>query len=299
MQTEEIENLKKAGEIASKTIEYAKQIIKPGMKLLEIAEKIEAKILELGGKFAFPTNLSINEIAAHYTPSYNDETLASGLLKVDLGAHIDGFISDTAFSLNLEGNAEQKQENDKLIEASKQALQAAISVAAENIEIWKIGEAIHKTITEKGFSPIRNLSGHELKQFNLHAGVTIPNYNNNSSIKLAEGAYAIEPFATTGQGVVYDGKPSNIYKLIGRKPVRDSLAREILSYIEDEFLTLPFCSRWIVKKFSTRALISLRLLEQAGVLYHFPQLVEKMQKPVSQAEHTIIIYGGKVEVTTQ
>lgn len=298
MQAKEIEALRKAGKIAKQAVEYAKSIIKPGMKLLEIAEKIEAKIFELGGKPAFPVNLSINEIAAHYTPSYNDEALAQGLLKVDIGVHVDGFVADTAFSLNLEEDNQQIGINDKLIEASDDALKSAISVAGKNIEIWQIGEAIHKAITQRGFSPIRNLSGHELKQYNLHAGLTIPNYNNNNKTELEEGAYAIEPFATNGSGVVYDGKPSGIYKLVERKAVRDALARQILEHVEQEYETLPFCSRWLVKKFGTRSLISLSLLQQAKILHHFPQLVEKMQKPVSQAEHTLIVQD-KIEVTTQ
>ena len=139
---------------------------------MEIAEKIESKIIELGGKPAFPTNLSINEIAAHYTPSYNDETLAHGLLKVDLGVHIDGFISDTSFSLDLEDS----EENKKLIEASKKALEEAKKTIEKGIQINKIGKAIQETIESYGFSPIINLSGHQIEQYNLHAGLTIPKY---------------------------------------------------------------------------------------------------------------------------
>ena len=94
---ENIEKLKKAGAIARQVINYAKSFIKKDTPLLEIAEKIEAKIVELGGKPAFPVNLSINEVAAHSTPSFNDSSLAYGLLKVYIGVHIDGFVADTAF----------------------------------------------------------------------------------------------------------------------------------------------------------------------------------------------------------
>jgi len=103
------DKIKKAGKIAKEAKEYAKSFIKKDMPLLEIAEKIENKIMELGGKMAFPTNLSINEIAAHYTPTYNDETKAHGLLKVDLGVHIDGWTADTAFSIDLENSEENKK----------------------------------------------------------------------------------------------------------------------------------------------------------------------------------------------
>src|SRR3989339_378941 len=148
------DKIKKAGKIAKEAKEYAKSFIKKDMPLLEIAEKIENKIMELGGKMAFPTNLSINEIAAHYTPTYNDETKAHGLLKVDLGVHIDGWTADTAFSIDLENS----EENKKLIEASKKALDNAIKKAKENIRTSEIGKAISETIESYGvFSIKKNL----------------------------------------------------------------------------------------------------------------------------------------------
>ena len=294
MNKQEIENLRKAGKIASETVKYARSIIKQGMKLLDIAEKIEAKIIELGGKPAFPVNLSIDDIAAHYTPSYNDENVAEGLLKVDIGVHVQGQIADTAFSLNLSGS----KENEKLIEASEKALHQAIKTAGKGIEIWKIGKAIQDEIESLHFSPIRNLCGHELANYKVHAGLTIPNCNNRSDVKLHEGVYAIEPFSTTGIGMVYDGKPSGIYRLEARKAIRDSLARQILNFIEEEYKTLPFCERWIVNKFGKRALLSLHLLEQEKILHQFPQLIEKNHSPVSQAEHTILV-NEKIEIITE
>src|SRR3989344_1896379 len=101
----------KAGEITKEIKIFARGFIKKNLSLLEIAERIETKMIALGGRPAFPVNLSIDNIAAHYTPSYNDETKAHGLLKVDFGVHIDGWISDTAFSIDLENS----QENKKII----------------------------------------------------------------------------------------------------------------------------------------------------------------------------------------
>ncbi len=294
MQQEEVEKYRKAQEIASEVIRYAKSIIKPGMKLLEIAEKIESKIQELGGKPAFPTNLCINEIAAHFTPSHDDETKASGLLKIDLGVHVDGCIIDTAFPLDLEDN----EENKKLIEASEEALSAALKIAKPGIEIWKIGQKIQEIITKKGFSPIRNLSGHELGKYKVHAGITIPNYNNNNKTKLKKGVYAIEPFSTNGQGIIYEGKPSGIYRLKEKKPVRDKMSRKILNFIETEYKTLPFCSRWLIEKFGTRILFSLKQLEQQEILHQYPQLIEKGHGKVSQSEKTIFI-NDKTETSTK
>ncbi len=285
----------KAGQIAVQIREYAKSIIKKDKPLLEIAEQIESKIIELGAKPGFPTNLSINEIAAHYTPTYDDNTIAHGLLKVDFGVSVDGWIADTAFSVDLENS----DENKKLIAASEKALQEAIKSVKQNKNLGQIGEKIQDTITEAGFSPIKNLSGHQIEQYNLHAGLTIPNYNTQSVKTLNNGIYAIEPFATTGQGQVYDSKDSGIYKLITPKNVRDKTAREIVNYIIEEYKTIPFCSRWIVKKFGTRALIYLKQLEQQEIIHQFKQLIEKAKGKVSQTEHTILIENQKVTTITK
>ena len=252
MEKEEINKIKEAGKIASEVVQYARSIIKPQMPLLEIANKIEEKILSLNAKPAFPVNLSINEIAAHSTPSYNDETKAHGLLKVDIGVHIDGFIADTAFSLDLDS----LDENKTLIKASEAALEVAINEIKLNSPLRKIGSVIEKASAQFKAQTIHNLSGHSLAPYLVHSGITIPNFDNFQEIKLESGAYAIEPFTTFGVGSVRDGKPSGIYHLEKQGNVRDSFARQVLQFIKEEYRTLPFCARWIHKKFSTRGLPS-------------------------------------------
>ena len=273
-----------AGKIAKQVREYAKTIVKKNVPLLEIAEKIEKKIIELGGKPAFPTNLSIDNVAAHYTPIPDDKTLARGLLKVDFGVHIDGWISDNAFSVDLENSGE----NEKLIKNSK-----------NNITTSEIGKTISETIESHRFSPIINLSGHSMEQYDLHSGITVPNIDDNREIKIKKGLFAIEPFATNGSGKIHEGKPSGIYILTDEKNPRSQLAREILEFIKKEYKTLPFCSRWIVKKFSSKAILGLKQLEENGNLHQFSQLVESSDAKVSQAEHTIFIdEKNKIIVTT-
>jgi len=234
------EAILKVGKIAAEVREYAKSIIKKDMPLLEIAEKIEAKIEELGAKPAFPTNLSINEIAAHYTPSHEDKTLATGLLKIDFGVQVNGYTADTAFSIDLENS----DENLKLIKSSEDALENAIKYVTNNqestedsigdsgassvsgggalkkvnkkggyVNASEIGKIIQKTIESQNLSPIINLSGHSMEQYELHAGITIPNVDDKKNTILDSGLYAIEPFSTNGSGKVRDGKPSGIYQL--------------------------------------------------------------------------------------
>lgn len=294
MEQEQLFKLKRAGEIAKQAKELARSLAKPGVPLLEIANKIEDKIIELGGKPAFPTNLSINEIAAHSTPSYNDETKASGLLKIDLGVQVDGYLSDTAFSIDLENS----DENKKLIQAAESALKAGIEKISVGMKLKEIGKVIEESISQMGFKPIVNLSGHSIEQYDLHSGITIPNYDNSQEAEIKKGTYAIEPFSTSGAGRVRDGGPSGIYALENEGNVRDSFAREVLNYIREEYQTLPFCSRWLVKKFGTRALIALRRIEEAGIIHCYRQLIEKDRKPVAQAEHTVILTEKEKIVTT-
>ncbi|MEK6892880.1 MAG: type II methionyl aminopeptidase [Nanoarchaeota archaeon] len=294
MQPEEIECLKKAGAIAKQAVAYAKELIKPDMLLLEIAEQIESKIDELGGKPAFPVNLSIDNIAAHYTPSWNDSSISRGLLKVDIGVQVDGYIADTAFSIDLENS----EENKKLIEAAEAALEKASEKIDLDIQFREIGKIIDKTINLRGFQAIRNLSGHSITRYELHSGLTIPNYDNVKEEEIQQGVYAIEPFATNGLGSVRDGRPSGIYHIQKEGNVRDSFAREVLKFILKEYKTLPFCSRWIYKKFGSRSILALSQIEQAGIIHHYPQLIERGSGKVAQAEHTVILTAKEKIITT-
>lgn len=287
------EKIVKAGNIAKQVKEYIKPLIKANMSLLELAEKIESKIIELGGKSAFPCNLSINNIAAHYTPSHDDQTLAHGLLKVDFGVHVDGWVADNAFSVDLEN----LEENKKLIKAAESALEIAEKNFKQGILLSHIGSLVKKQIESHGFSPILNLSGHEIAEYDLHAGVTVPNYDNGSNVKIEKSLYAVEPFVTTGTGRVHDGKPSGIYQLRSEKTPRSPIAREVLDFIAENYQTLPFCSRWIVNKLGAKSLFGLKQLEDNGNLHQFPQLLESYGK-VAQAENTILV-DKEVIVTTK
>ena len=292
------EKILRAGQIASQVRAFAEKLVKPGVPLLEIAEKIDTRIAELGGKPAFPVNLSINEIAAHYTPSHDDTTLASGLLKVDFGVHVDGWIADNAFSVDMENS----EENKKLIQASKAALEAALKRMGEagtDLTTNQIGAEVESTIESFGFTPVINLSGHSLENYELHAGISIPNIDDRRMVLIKKGAYAIEPFATNGSGKVHDGKPSGIYEVINEKLPRSPTAREVLEFIFESYQSLPFCSRWIFKEFGIKGMFALKQLEENGNLHQFAQLVETAGSKVSQAEHTILITDKEIKVTTE
>ncbi len=291
----EEEKYKKAGNIAAQARKYALTLAKESANIKDISDKIEKKIIELGGKPAFPVCISINEVAAHYVPSAEDKTtLKKGdLVKIDLGAHIDGHIADTAISISIGKNSE----NEKLITATKNALAEALKLAKPGIKIREIGKAISAAITAAGFKPVKNLFGHHVDIYNLHAGVNIPNYDNKDETKLEENmVLAIEPFATTGEGFVKDTKKVEVYKVI--KPGNIRTNRDILKYVSEEYNLLPFAKRWLVKKFGVlKTNLFLKEAIAKGILHEHHVLTERGDGKVAQTEHTVIV-SEKPIITT-
>lgn len=285
-----MDNWIKAGKIAAQVLDFGKKLIKKDESLLNVTEKVEIRINELDAEPAFPVNISINEIAAHYSAFPEDKVIfkEGDLVKLDVGVSVNGAIGDCACSIDL-GN------NKDLIRASEEALNNAIKIVKKGIEVCDIGKEINNVISRYNLKPIRNLSGHGLEKYNVHTGITIPNYDNGDKMKLKNLCFAIEPFATDGAGLVVEGKNSGIYKIIAKKNIRSSSARKVLEYIDKNFRTLPFSKRWINMPFRD---ISLNLLEREGILYQYPQLVEKNKGLVSQAEHSLRV-NDKVEVLTE
>ena len=203
------DNYVKAGKIASQVREYARAQDHTGRSLSEICNDIEQEIFKNGGEPAFPVNVSLNDIAAHYTAVPNDPIIVKNtdVLKIDVGVHIDGYIADTAVTVSYD----TKYQN--LIDIAERALDEAIAISRSNTRVSEIGRIIEKTITKYGCKPIQNLSGHSLERYTIHAGKSIPNiWTIGHSFNLSvNNVYAIEPFVTTndGQGVVYEGKIKN------------------------------------------------------------------------------------------
>ena len=287
-----------AGKIAANAREYGLTLIKPQVTLLEVAAKVEERIVDGGAGIAFPVNISINDLAAHYSPIEGDNKVFSkgDVVKLDVGAHINGYIADTAKTIAVETH-----KHDQLIDASHEALQKAIDILKANQPLSSIGEIVQKTITKKGFQPIENLTGHSLEQYNLHSGLSVPNVPTQSTeAPQVDDVIAIEPFATTGAGYVIAGQGSNIYRLTGSlrtRFVREQRARMVLMKMNKQFKTLPFAQRWCTD-FSKNIDATLKRLTLLGALKHYPQLVEKRHGLVSQCEHTVIVNEDGCEVTT-
>ena len=303
-----IDDYIQAGKIVSKIRSEASKMIKDGCPVLDLVEYVESEILKQDAGIAFPCNVSINEIAAHYTSPINDDTLihAGDLVKLDLGAEVNGCIADSAVTIMAGGNIDEVYTQDEInrlneiIEASEAGLEAAIATVRAGVEVGKIGSAVHEAISEYNLNPIFNLTGHSLEQYNLHAGISIPNYDNHDPYVLDEGqAIAIEPFATDGKGDVNDAPGHYIFSYMANKPFRMKSTQKILSHIKKNNQYLPFSGRWIVEEFGERrANIALKQLSEAMAIYPYAPLKEKQGCFVSQKEHTVIVEKEGCTVTT-
>jgi len=295
MEKEILENYLKAGKICQEAKDLARREIKPGMKVLELAEKIEKLIKGKNAGIAFPVNLSINDIAAHYTPDINDAlTFKEGdLVKVDIGVHVDGFIGDTAFSVKLGENSHP------LIEASKDALEQFIKEIRPGKTVGEMSKLIDEVVTSHGFNPIRNLAGHSVEQYLQHGGLSIPNgfIPSNEEIK-EDQVLGMEVFTTDGEGAVKESSPTLIYMFLQPKPVRSNESRKILQLIFDEYKTLPFARRWLKDVSSpVRLHLALKELVDREIIREYPPLREKSFRPVAQTEETIIVQDKPIITT--
>ena len=294
----QIEDYVKAGKIAGEVRENVRQKDWIGSTLAEICDYVESEIIKRGAKCAFPVNTSLNEVAAHYTAEPNDPKTVSDsdLVKIDLGAQINGYIADTAVTVNYD------PQYDSLVQAAENALQAAMSMIKVGVKSKDVGRKIQNTIMDMGLKPIANLSGHSLDQYTIHAGKTVPNMWTIGSFSFSENeAFACEPFVTTKNalGFVRNGKIKNIFALASRKMTKDDEADKLLEYIWNNFNMLPFALRWIVKEWEEKeARKILDFLIKKKVVKAYAILVEANGKTVAQAEHTFIPTQTGVTVTT-
>jgi len=291
---------KQAGKIAAEARDYGAGLIKPGVSFLEVANLVESMILKRKAGLAFPVNISINEGAAHYSPRHDDTLIfkKGNVVKLDVGAHIDGYIADTATTVEVETN-----NYSNMIRASNDALDNAISLVKADVDFSEIGKIVEGTIKSYGYKPINNLSGHSLEQYKLHSGMSVPNVSNtHSKIKPKEGdVLAIEPFATNGEGRVVSGRGSNIYlcnKSFRSKLIRDNKSKNLFDKLMVEFKTLPFAQRWCEDLFPNGGNLALKKLSFLGLIKHYPQLIEAKGGTVTQKEHTVIVKEDGCETTT-
>lgn len=295
---EAIEKFHLSGKILRESREELKPLIQENIPIIEVCEKAESLIKQKGGKPAFPCNVSINEVTAHYTSPPNDSTKIpeNSVVKVDMGVHIDGYVTDTAFTVCF------NPEHMTMVLAAQDGLQAAIDTIHADMSTSTIGAIIEKTIRNRGFKPISNLTGHSVGRYLIHAGTSIPNIKQFSLTKVKEGQiYAIEPFSTLLEAVgrVENHPKKTIFRLIKNKKIQNPYAQKLLKYIDKNFKTLPFAERWLKDVVpSNQHNQAFNNLIKSKAISGYPILVEVSGKTVCQAEHTILVEKDGCEVLT-
>jgi len=287
-----------AGRIVVKLKEEAKKIVDINVPLVDVCERLELLACELGAKPAFPVNIGVNEITAHFTSPANDvrKIPESSIVKIDIGVHIEGYIADTAITLSF------NQDYQDLIISAQDALQSGINAMRPGVKVSHVGAIIEKVITRFGYRPIRNLMGHRIERFNLHTGKSIPNISGIEGGTIEEGEiYAVEPFSTLqdAAGLVRDSNETVIFRYHKDRRLKSQDAMALLEHIKKEHRFLPFASRWLRSKFSFPSFDNIfEQLIKSRCIIPYRVLVEASGFPVSQAEHTVIVEKDGCRIIT-
>ncbi|RLG62256.1 type II methionyl aminopeptidase [Candidatus Geothermarchaeota archaeon] len=297
----ELEKYLTAGKIAKKALKYARDLMagKKKINLYTLCEKIERLIIDHGAIPAFPCNVSYNDIAAHYTPIEADTSIVfnEGVLKIDVGAMVDGYIADTAISIA------RGKDYEYLAKMNLRILNEVLEYFKPGVKLGEIGRYVESEAKKMGLKPIANLSGHKVDRYDLHAGKNVPNVYEPFSPTIKEGeVYAVEPFLTFDKysGYVKPGKTITIFSLKKIKRIKKN--RELDEFKNKIYNTrryLPFTPRWFYKDYGKeKTLEFIRILKSERFLNEYPVLIEESGGVVSQYEHTIIVLEKGSIVTT-
>lgn len=286
-----------AGSIAKQVRAFGKSLIIKGASYNNVIAQINAKIKELGAIPAFPPQIALNHVAAHFLPQCNEDIIFSDeVIKLDVGICWKGAIGDCAVTIDL------SEKNQKLVDAAEAALLAAEQIVKVGLPVREIGKVIEQTIMSRGFQPVRNLAGHGLGYYKIHTAPQIPNYDCQTNAVIKPGmTFAIEPFATTGKGFIYEEGRPTIFALVKNSLMKSEIARKLLSKIRT-FNGLPFATHdFVAVGFALPDVEQgLEDLIKAGVIAGYPPLVEVENGLVAQAENSVLVdKNGKVTITTR
>ena len=307
--------IRRAAETHRQVRQYAQRTIKPGMTMTEIVNMIEdgtrALVEENGFEsgIGFPTGVSLNEVAAHYTPNAGDKrVLQQGdVLKVDFGVQVKGRIVDSAFTMNFEPTW------DPLLAAVKEATNAGIATAGIDVRLGDVGAAVQEVMESHEFEAngkthqvkcIRNLNGHNIEPYRIHGGKSVPIVAvPNLDVRMEEGEYfAIETFGSTGRGYVVDAGECSHYArkpITPQVPLRITSARQLLYTINKNFGSLPFCRRYLDRLGEKNYLLGLKHLVSQGIVQDYPPLADEPGCMTAQYEHTILLRPTCKEVVSR
>jgi len=295
---DELEAYRRGGQIISELRRTIPKMVREGALVRELCEQVEAEIVTLGGQPAFPCNVGINEVAAHYTSPWDDASVLprDSVVKVDFGVHIDGYINDSAVTVSL------NPVHRSMIEVAEEALRVGVGIVAHGVKFSDVGEEIEKVITQYGCRPIRNLTGHKVERYTIHAGRSVPNVAGPTPGRFeADDVYAIEPFVTVKEaaGRVEDSEQMFIYRAVRDKGIKSESAKRIVEHVRKTYRTLPFASRWLYSSLG-RVVFEEGFPEavRTKCISGYRVLVEASGKVVTQAEHTLVVKENGCEVFT-
>lgn len=296
---EVLAKLRQAGRIAAAAREAGARRIVPGAKVREVCEAVEDVIVGQGGGLAFPAQSSINHVAAHYCPSPEDETAyAEGdVAKLDVGVHVDGWVVDTAVTVNVG----DRDANRGVVRAADEALRAAIAALRPGVEVSVVSGAIERAIASFGLRPVRNLCGHGVGRWTVHTPPPIANLPDGGTARLPlHAVVAIEPFATDGVGLVHEQGRAEVFRLPPEKQASAAAADVDPALVEAirGFRGLPFARRQLAGLPRETVEKGLAVLTARRDVSAYPPLAEATGRRVAQAEHTVYLGPEGVVVLT-
>lgn len=264
--------------------------------MLDVCSAVEDEIAKRGGRPAFPAQSSRNQIAAHYCPAPDDVSVyePGDLAKLDLGVHVNGYVVDTALTVSVGGDPR----GERLIDATRAALDGAIAVARAGVPVSRLSAAIEAAIRSRGAKPIRNIGGHGVGRWTVHCPPAIPNVPEDGAPLLSAGSIiAVEPFATDGDGLVGERGKAEVFRFDPRHPGDKAVEAGLLDTLR-RLRGLPFSRRQLSGFTPGVVSEALTVLAVIGALQAYPPLVETSGLPVAQTEHTLLIGEESAEVLT-
>lgn len=298
MRPVDLDLLRRSGKISATALRHGRAMIAPGARIEAIARACEQVIQDLGGKPAFPAQLSRNHIAAHYCSPPDDPTVLQpdDIVKLDLGTQVEGYVTDNAVTVDLRDGPDSL-----LVTASRMALDNAISVMGPGVSLTEVGRQIEGTIKALGFNPVYNLTGHGVARYVIHCAPTVPNYPDPKASRLrANMTIACEPFVCDGRGHIEVNGAAEVYMLRRELRPKDNLPAELLAALA---VTegLPFARRQLLPVLGSGKKVeeALKTLKKKGLIDEYPPLCEQQGVRVAQTEHTIFIGEDGAEVVTR
>lgn len=296
---------------------HDKHIVVPGNSINNIVDYIENSIFDkinydsnipLTGGCAFPVNISVNEIVAHYTSSSkNDDYILkkNDIVKVDFGVHKNGSIIDSAQTFHFDSKY------DEFVEYSKKCTDYAVSLCGPDVNLGDLGKDIEEYVKSKEIHidnklyqlhTLKELSGHNIGEYLIHKSKALPNCAIKYPVRMEEGDFfAVEPFISTCAESYYDS-PTNlfmvaknynnlIYLLCG-----DEL--ELFNKIIKQYLTLCFCDKWLEKDIDKFDFNIFKNIIDKKIIEEYKTIYVLKDNYVSQFEHNVYIKSnGIIQLT--